>query len=57
MQKIVAKFRSFAEAEKAEREFYRRLSGNERLAILIELLRQDRHRLERVYRITQFAPR
>ena len=32
------KFKTFAEAEKADREFYRNLSGHERLQILLELL-------------------
>ncbi len=58
MQKTVAKHRNFAAAEEAERAFYAQLSGHERLAILCELLKQDdQRRLERVYRITQFAPR
>ena len=33
------RFRSFAEAEKADRDFYKKLSGNERLQILVDLLR------------------
>jgi len=38
VQKTVQKFGSLAEAEKADREFYKKLSGNERLRILVELL-------------------
>lgn len=38
MNKAVRKFRSFAEAEKADRTFYKKLSGNERLQLLLELL-------------------
>jgi hypothetical protein len=58
MEKTVAKFRNFAEAEKADREFYRKLSGKERLDILLELSRQDPELpFERVYRITKFPRR
>ena len=54
MEKIATKFRSFAEAEKADREFYRKLSGKERLNILLELSKHEpERRLERVYRITK----
>ena len=38
MKKTARKFRSFSEAEKAERDFYKKLTGNERLQILVELL-------------------
>jgi hypothetical protein len=38
MQKSAKKFRSFAEAEKADRDFYKKLTGNERLQILVDLL-------------------
>jgi hypothetical protein len=38
VNQTVRKFRSCAEAEKADREFYKKLSGNERLQILVELL-------------------
>lgn len=38
MQKIAKKFRSFAEADKADRDFYKKLTGNERLQIQVELL-------------------
>jgi len=58
MNKTVRKFRSFAEAEKADREFYRKLSGNERLQLLLQLLNHaPEQRLERVSRITKLAPR
>jgi hypothetical protein len=54
MQKTVQKFDSLAEAEKADREFYKKLSGNERLRILVELLNHaPEQRLERVSRITK----
>jgi hypothetical protein len=38
VEKTAKKFRSFAEAEKADRDFYKKLTGNERLRILVELL-------------------
>lgn len=38
MKKTLKKFKTFAEAEKADREFYRKLSGHERMQILLELL-------------------
>jgi hypothetical protein len=60
MQPVVAKFRTFREAEAATREYNRRLSPAERLKILFQL-RAFAHketdapsgRMERVYRITQ----
>ena len=58
MEKTVAKFRDFSEAEKSDREFYRKLSGDQRLAILLELTKHaTQRRLERVYRITKFPRR
>ena len=60
MEAVVAKFRTFREAEEATREYYRRLSPAERLEILFQL-RTIAHkevdatsaRLARVYRIAQ----
>jgi hypothetical protein len=40
VEKTAKRFRSFAKAEKADRDFYKKLSGNERLRILVELLNQ-----------------
>jgi hypothetical protein len=37
MEPVVAKFRTFLEAEAANREHYRRLSPEERLEILFQL--------------------
>jgi len=60
MEPVVAKFRTYQEAEEATREFYRRLTPAERLEILFQL--RDMHikgddaaseGLARVYRITQ----
>ena len=38
MEKTAKKFRSFAEADKADRDFYKKLTGHERHRILMELL-------------------
>jgi hypothetical protein len=54
----VRRFASFAEAAKADRDFYKKLSGNERLKICIELSRHEpEQRLERVSRITKLPRR
>ena len=56
MEKKAVKFRNFAEAEKADREFYRQLSGQERLNILLELTKDATSRpLERVLRIIKLS--
>jgi hypothetical protein len=41
LKKTASKFRSFSEAEKADRDFYKKLTGNQRLQILVELLNHD----------------
>ena len=57
MEKRAKKFRSFSEAEKADRDFYKKLTGNERLQILVELLNHGpEQRLEKVSRIVKFPP-
>jgi len=60
MEPVVAKFRSFAEAEEATREYYSKLSPAERLEILFQLRTLVRKegdapsgRLAGVYRVTQ----
>jgi hypothetical protein len=58
MEKTAKKFRSFAEADKEDRDFYKKLTGNERLLILVELLNHGpEQRLERVSRITELPRR
>jgi hypothetical protein len=55
VDKTVRKFGNFAEAEKADRDFYKKLTGNERLQILVELLNHGpEQRLERASRIIKF---
>ena len=52
MEKTVAKFRDFSEAEKSDHEFYRKLTGEERLDILLQLSKQEPERpLERVFEL------
>lgn len=57
MLRVGRKFTSFAEAEEADREFYRNLTPDERLQILFELIRRGQGdpepRLERVCRIAK----
>ena len=58
MERTVAEFRDFSEAEKADRESYRKLSGPERLDILLELSKQEPERpIERVIRIVKLPRR
>ncbi len=64
MVPVVAKFKSFEQAERADREYYRRLSPAERLEILFklrEIAHKEDHaasrRLAPVYRIAQLSPR
>lgn len=60
MEKVVRVFKSFEEAEAADRAYYRSLTPEQRLEILFELITPDEgcdeapeERLQRVYRITQ----
>jgi len=57
MQPVVAKFRTFREAERATREYYGQLPPAERLEILFQLRalahKEDDGRLAHVYRIAQ----
>ncbi|PYS53691.1 MAG: hypothetical protein DMF76_27795 [Acidobacteria bacterium] len=58
VQKTVRKHQSFAEADKADRDFYKALSGKKRLNILLQLSKHEpERRLERVCRITKFPRR
>ena len=58
VEKKVVKFRSFEEAAKADRNFYKKLVPQARLEILLELLNHGpEQRLERTYRITKFSRR
>ena len=58
MEKTVAKFRDFSDAERSDREFYRKLSGRERLDILLQLSKHEpERRFERVYRVVKLPRR
>ena len=60
----MAKFSSHQEAEQAELAYYRSLTPEQRLDILLELIETSRkeddaasERFERVYRIVKLTPR
>ena len=57
--KQVRVFRSFQEAEDADRAFYRSLTPEQRLDILLQLIAQHGpvQRLERVYKIVKLEQR
>ena len=64
MEPVVAKFRTFREADEATRDYYLRLSPAERLEILFQLRAMEHKesdatpgRLARIYRITQLERR
>ena len=56
---VVRKFSSFEEAEKADREYYRSLTGQQRLDMLVEMLARNQDEpeqgLARVYRIVRLG--
>lgn len=57
MEKAVSIHRSHKEAEEADNAYYRSLTPEERIDILLELTKPDetQPRLERVYRIVELA--
>lgn len=62
MELKVAKFSSHEDADKADREYYRSLTPEQRLKILFDLVERELERnggagqrLQRVYRITDLA--
>ncbi|GAA5482545.1 hypothetical protein [Haloferula sargassicola] len=57
MEKVVVIHRSHWEAEEADNAYYRSLTPEQRLDILLELTRPDeaQPRLERVYRIVELS--
>ena len=61
MKKVVRKFKTHAEADKADREYYRSLTPEERLDILLDLIEQGSdgasEGFKRVYRITELERR
>ncbi len=60
MEKIVRKFASFAEEEEAEYAYYRELSGEQRLQILLDLVmpeNADAGTIERSVRVRPLVER
>ena len=58
VKKKAVKFRNFAEAEKADRKFYRQFSGQERLNILLEMTKEAWSRpIERVCQVIKLPRR
>ncbi len=64
MEKVVRVFHSFEEADAADREYYRSLTGQEKLDLMVDFLAAFREpedesceRLARVYRVTQLERR
>jgi len=56
VEKKVRRFANFGEAEKADRQFYKGLSGNERLRICVELSAPEVDQpMERLVRIRKFS--
>jgi hypothetical protein len=56
VEKKARRFASFAEAEKADRDYYKKMTGNERLKIWVELSAPDVDQpMERVVRIRKFS--
>jgi hypothetical protein len=58
MEKVVRKFGSFEEADNADYEYYRSLSGNEKLQLLLDLImpeNPDAAIIERFARIHPLA--
>jgi uncharacterized protein YdeI (YjbR/CyaY-like superfamily) len=58
VEKIVKKFRTFAESEAADRDFYRSLTPEQRMEIFFEINSRGRgneaeQRLERVCRVVK----
>lgn len=64
MEKVVRVFHSFEEADAADREYYRSLTGQEKLELMVDFLAAFREsedesgeRLARVYRVAQLERR
>jgi hypothetical protein len=58
VEKVVRKHKSLAEADRADSDFYKKLSPKERLNILLQLTKYEpERRFERVYRITKLPRR
>ena len=56
MQKVVQKFSSFEEAEESEYAYYRNLSGDEKLEILLELIMRETPHAATIERCARVHP-
>jgi hypothetical protein len=56
MEKVVHKFCSFAEEENAEYEYYRSLSGNKKLQLLLDLIMPEHPDEAIIERSTRIHP-
>jgi hypothetical protein len=57
VEKVVRVFRSKAEAEEADREYYRSLTPKERVDVVIELVKRSGPDAERFDRVCRVVPR
>ena len=62
MERVIRRFKTFEDAERADEEYYASLTPAERVDILLGLIEQYEHsrgtasqRFERVYRVTQLT--
>jgi hypothetical protein len=60
MERLVSKFRDFEDADEADRSFYLRMTPQERLAVMLDLIYPEdsgaaSSRLERVYRMIKLG--
>ena len=56
MEKVVRKFRSFEEADNADYEYFRGLSGNEKLQLLLDLIMTENPDAATVERFARVHP-
>jgi hypothetical protein len=56
MEKVVRKFHSFDDADNADYEYYRTLSGNEKLQILLELIMPENPDADAIERSARVHP-
>ena len=56
MEKVVQKFRSFEEADNADYDYYRNLSGNEKLQLLLALIMPENPYAATIERFARVHP-
>ena len=60
MEKVVRKYKTHEDAERADREFYRSLTPRQRVEMALQIIDDfygTEHRLERVCRVTKLERR